>query len=279
MKNLIPLLLFLAACGNDAPAPETRDVRVVAAVNYPLAYFAERIAGGAVEVKFLAPADEDPAFWTPDEAALAQYQAADVILLNGATYAKWTLRMSLPEARCVKTFRGEPVKTASKGHAHGPEGKHDHGVTAFTTWLDLQAAAQQARAVHEALGKGDVEPLLQDLAALDKAIEEAAPKVKLLGSHPVYQYLARRYNLDLEAVHFEPDVHPRDKQWAALEQLLKEHPAHWMLWEGEPLPETKVQLAGLGVKCVVFDPCGNRPDEGDFLSVMRKNVERLATIR
>jgi zinc transport system substrate-binding protein len=187
--------------------------------------------------------------------------------------------MSLPSAKCVTTFRGEPVaEKGGKAHAHGPEGKHDHGVTAFTTWLDLQAAAQQAKAVHEALGKGDVGPLLADLEALDKELEKAAPTVKLLGSHPVYQYLARRYKLDLRAVHFEPDAHPRDEQWAALDKLLREHRASYMLWEGEPLAETRVQLAGLGVKSVVFDPCGNRPDSGDFLTVMRENIKRLATI-
>jgi len=25
----------------------------------------------------------------------------------------------------------------------------------------------------------------------------------------------------------------------------------------------------------VFDPCGNAPDQGDFMSVMRQNVENL----
>ena len=128
MKHLTPLLSLavLAACGNEAAddAPPS-DIRVVAAVNYPLAYFAERIAGDAVEVKFLAPADEDPAFWTPEGKALAQYQNADLILLNGADYAKWTLRMSLPQARCVTTFRGEPIEEKGKAHAHGKEGEFE----------------------------------------------------------------------------------------------------------------------------------------------------------
>ena len=80
-------------------------------------------------------------------------------------------------------------------------------------------------------------------------------------------------------MHFEPDQEPSEKQWTQLKYLLREHNAKWMLWEGEPLLETRVQLAGLGVKSVVFDPCGNRPEKGDFLSVMRENAKRLATIR
>ena len=36
-------------------------------VNYPLAYFCERIGGKHIEVVFPAPQDIDPAFWTPDK--------------------------------------------------------------------------------------------------------------------------------------------------------------------------------------------------------------------
>ena len=52
-------------------------------VNYPLQYFAERIAGDQATVVFPAPPDEDPAFWTPDVSTIAGYQQADLILLNG----------------------------------------------------------------------------------------------------------------------------------------------------------------------------------------------------
>ncbi|RLA05886.1 MAG: zinc ABC transporter substrate-binding protein, partial [Gammaproteobacteria bacterium] len=63
-------------------------------VNYPLAYFAERIGGEQVEVGFPVPADVDPAFWSPAADAVAAYQAADVIILNGATYAKWVPKVT-----------------------------------------------------------------------------------------------------------------------------------------------------------------------------------------
>jgi zinc transport system substrate-binding protein len=59
------------------------------AVNYPLKYFAERIGGMHVKVYFPAPADVDPVYWTPDITSIAANQKADLILLNGAGYAKW----------------------------------------------------------------------------------------------------------------------------------------------------------------------------------------------
>jgi zinc transport system substrate-binding protein len=51
-----------------------------------------------------------------------------------------------------------------------------------------------------------------------------------------------------------------------------------MIWEGEPLPESVAKLKEMGIESIVFDPCGNRPDEGDFLSVMKNNVANLRRI-
>ena len=45
-----------------------------------------------------------------------------------------------------------------------------------------------------------------------------------------------------------------------------------MVWEGEPLESMVDALAERGISSVVFDPCGNRPGEGDYLSVMAGNA-------
>jgi zinc transport system substrate-binding protein len=48
-----------------------------------------------------------------------------------------------------------------------------------------------------------------------------------------------------------------------------------MIWEGKPLPGSVQQLQILGVGSLVFDPCGNAPNQGDFLSVMQQNIKNL----
>ena len=60
-----------------------------------------------------------------------------------------------------------------------------------------------------------------------------------------------------------------------LKSLRRKHPANTMLWEGEPLAETKSLLSSMGITSIVFDPCGNRPAAGDFLSVMKQNLANL----
>ncbi|MCP4404665.1 MAG: hypothetical protein GY801_46095 [bacterium] len=57
--------------------------------------------------------------------------------------------------------------------------------------------------------------------------------------------------------------------------MLKEHPAKWMLWEGDPLQKSVDKLQVLGVQGCVFAPCMNVPEEGDFLSVTQQNIENL----
>jgi len=175
-------------------------------------------------------------------------------------------------------------------HSHGKGSEHSHSGTAFTTWLDFEQATAQAEAIMKALsGKLPEESglfeenfvaLSKDLLAIDKEIKKIVarnPDVPLVASHPVYQYLARRYGLNVKSVMWEPEEMPTMEQWRELEHGLESHPARCMIWEGDPNPESVKKLENLGVESIVFDPCGNAPGEGDFLTVMQTNVKNLRT--
>jgi len=173
-------------------------------------------------------------------------------------------------------------------HSHGSGGEHAHESLAFTTWMDFSLAARQAKAIAVALGRRrpemkdafqkNYQKLEQDLRKLDrdlKALISKNPLQPLVVSHPVYDYFARRYELNIKSVHWEPDEVPTNEQMMQLNRILKEHPAKWMIWEGKPVNESAERLQAIGTDSLVFDPCGNTPDQGDFLSVMRQNVENL----
>jgi len=291
IKYLATLLFLFVAL----PKLSSAEPLSVYVVNYPLKYFAERIGGEHVRVPFPAPPDVDPAYWIPTVDTIGAYQQADIILLNGAGYAKWVQKVSLPRFRMVDTSRQlkdrylttESVLT----HSHGQSGEHAHEALAFTTWLDFELAAAQALAVTAALTRGrpqfkaDFEAgylaLEKDLMELDhqvKAIVARNPTLPVVVSHPVYDYLARRYNLNARAVHWEPDQVPTAEQMKDLKTLRKEHPAKWMIWEGTPVPGAVDKLAAMGIGSVVFDPCGNVPESGDFMTVMQANILNLAAI-
>ena len=286
-------LWYLAViCLLSLSSASAADKLQVYTVNYPLAYFAERIGGAHVDVQFPAPAGIDPAFWMPDTETIAAYQQADLILLNGADYAKWVNKVSLPQRKLVNTsspFMDDYITNSDDvTHQHGPGGEHAHVGTAFTTWLDFSQAARQAEQVAMAMKKlrpaqsgvfaENYQRLQRDLLQLDARMHEItanSPDLPLLASHPVYQYFARRYGLNLRAVMWEPDTYPDASSWQAFKLLQEAHPAHWMLWEDDPVDKTRETLSGLGISIVVFKPCMNRPAQGDFMTVMEANIEEV----
>ncbi len=121
---------MLAGCGRNSSSSSSSGGTRIFAVNYPLAYFAERIGGEDFEIS-CPVTDGDPAFWKPSAEKLADIQNADLILLNGAGYASWAPAAGLPESATVissRAFTDRYIHRAGDhGHGHGDHGHDDHG--------------------------------------------------------------------------------------------------------------------------------------------------------
>ncbi len=290
-------LVMIAGCSNEQEeqtSQSSSDIDskpVVYVSNYPLQYFVERIAPW-IEVRFPADVSGDPAYWRPAPEDVSAMQQADAIVLNGASYEAWLKNVSLPSSKLIDTsvgFNELLIPLAEETtHSHGLEGEHEHSGTAFTTWLDMNLAVEQARATaaaftalwpeYETEFRRSLAELEKDLLALDEQIKStvlAAQDRPVIFSHPVYQYLQQRYGINGKSVHWEPDAVPDEAMWQELVALCSEHPAKWMIWEGEPLPETVERLRSMGLESVVFAPCAGRPPGRDFLEMMKINLEAL----
>ena len=299
MQSIIALACsLLAACGqpsmegkatfNASPAESAANELTVLTVNYPLQYFTQRVGGNLVDARFPGPADTDPAYWLPDIDTVIAYQNVDLIVLNGAGYASWLKQVSLPIARQIDTSKafvdGLLPAEENIAHTHGPTGEHVHDDFAFTVWLDLGLAGQQATAIRDALAlrrpaetetlDENLAALLQDLETLDNDMRITFDRLKtrkIVYSHPVYQYLDRRYALAGASLHWEPGEPIPDDELGKLAGLS----GALLLWEAEPLAETRAKLNELGVTSVVYDTCSNTPESADFMAVMRGNIQRL----
>ena len=281
--------------GTGSAAASTSAIGTVEVTNYPLAYVVERLAGPLLEVRFRAAEAPDPAYWRPTAEQVIVMQEADLVVVNGAGYEGWLEDVSLPTSRLVDSTaqaRDRLIAIVStETHSHGLEGEHEHTGTAFTTWLDPTVLIAQARTVgeaferewpeHAALFADRLAALVADLEALDAELAVATASAAdrpVIFSHPVYQYLERRYGLVGDSLHWEPDAAPDESRWAELERLLNHRRAAWMIWEAEPLAETAERLLGAGVRVVVVDPCSTPPVEGDFLDTIRHNAEALRAV-
>jgi zinc transport system substrate-binding protein len=274
---LCVFLLLLSACKEQAnvtaESVKNSGKPVVFASNYPLYFFASRIAHDAVEIR-MPDMVGDPAMWVPTSADLSIMQNVDLIILNGAGYESWLAFTSIPPGLTVDTTadiqdRLLPIENVTL-HQHGPEGEHSHAGTAFTTWLDPDIAIQQARVIARELTllvpeqtvdfAERLSALEGKLSTMDQSLESAFLKFDgqpIVFSHPVFQYLQQRYGLNGRSVHWEPDTEPGVKQWVDFQNLLQEHPARLMIWEGQPSQLMIERLQKRGIRSVVFYPVSN----------------------
>lgn len=299
MNYFLAVLLLCLTMSDLVIAQEKVQVKgqaakklVVYSVNYPLHYFTQRIGGSIIQPAYILPDSIDPAFWEPNTSEIQVFQHADLILLNGAGYAKWVQNTSLPRRKTIdtsKSFKHDLIHEKKQAiHNHGVGGIHSHSGKAFTTWMDITQANKQAKAIKEALVKklphqkqkfeDNYTLLSKDLITLDKQWEKLFKPLQghiILASHPIYQYLARRYQLQLNSLQWEPDHYPDEVQWHTLENIINEYPISYMLWEDKPLNRTKEHLNALGITVIVFSQAGNKMKPFDWLATMNSNTKSL----
>lgn len=264
---------------------------------YPLAYFAERIAGNSIQAFCPVPEGKDPGTWFPDRETLSRIQAADLILLNGANYEQWVKKASLPLSRVVETTKGFEKAlirfNEAVTHSHGPAGLHSHEGIDGHTWLDPLNAVLQAESLEKALIKHFPEKaskfsrgfldLKEDLLKLDRAFSELSNNLKgglILCSHPAYNYVSKRYGWEIRNHPLNPENMPEANEFDKIKEENLQRPFQAILWESPPKPEIEEKFKGLGIKSIVFSPCELLTKEEslngvDYMKVMNANLENL----
>ena len=287
-RSLVTVALVL---GLVTPSLAQDRPRIVT-VNYALQYLAERLTGGEAEVIFPVPAGVDPSFWRPSIADITMIQSADLILLNGAGFATWVDRVSLPRAKTVNTsakIKDQFISTESITHSHGDGGEHSHEGLASYLWLDPTLAIAQAEAVAAAMASRDLVPaseiyasfaeLRSELEKLDASTAAAlatARGIPMIATHPRYQYLAQRYDLSITSLEWEAGAMPTQEELADLERLVAELDARILIWEAQPPREGIEAADALGIESVVFNPLARASADDSFVEAYASAVSDLS---
>ena len=277
-------LLATTAVAEDRPQ--------VVVVNKALEYFAERLLDDSMDVVFPVPEGVDPSFWRPSISDISMVQSADLILLNGAGFATWIDRVSLPRSRVVNTsaaIEDQFIVTESITHSHGDGGEHSHEGLASYVWLDPVLAIAQADAIASAVIARDLgaaqdvearlDTLRSELTELDAMAQEVLSSVQdvtIVATHPRYQYFARRYGLSVISLEWEAGAMPGDDAISELAQMVEENDARILIWEAEP-PVAAIEAAqSLGLQSVVFNPWASQGAAGSFLDAYKAAVSGIA---
>ncbi|MCR9234659.1 MAG: metal ABC transporter substrate-binding protein [bacterium] len=294
---VLTALFLLSACESKESSPtgeSTADAPpVVVVVNYPLEFIVDSLAGSEVKVLNPVPSGADPETWIPDDEVTETIQRADLIITNGADFADWVKKLSLPRSKVLRTSLSlkDALVTVPdfEVHSHGTGGAHSHAGTVAFFWLDPNLMYRQAEAIAQRLvnlnsaDEQQIESRLlkfkEALAPLNQQLDQM--KADYSGRHwfsrrPVYQYLARRCGWEMFHLHWKPGAAPTESEWVQMQTLQKEHQISGVLWERSPGKNLREKLDEQGLNSFVLNPLTTKPAKGDYLSVMQEQLSQLA---
>lgn len=301
----------LTGCSAFDDSATSADGVQVAAAFYPLAYAAERVAGGHAEVANLTAPGGEPhdLELTPKETA--EVAAADLVVFehgmqpsvdgavdtnaSGATVDV----ADVVELHAAEHHEGE-TEEEHEGHEdhedhedHGEEGHdHDHGDVDPHFWHDPLLMAELGDAIAEQLAEIDpdhaadyranADDLRGDLERLDQEFTAdlaSCERTTVVVSHDAFSYL-EKYGLHFEPIAgLSPDAEPTPADLAHLQELIHDDGVTTVFHESIASPKFAEQLAkDTGAQSAVLDPIEGLTDETaeeDYLSLMRANLTAL----
>lgn len=293
---LIPLF-YILGCSSPKDGQnksDTLEEDIIMTSFYPTEYFAKRISGGTVEVQCPLPEDEDPIYWKPSDDIIMRFQNAKLVILNGAEFEKWPTFVSLPLSKTIESVNLPPEELVkyedSISHRHGPSGEHSHEGIDGHTWLDPVMAKLQSKTILDAMKKvwpihsqtfeKNYKALSADLDILNQRFK-AFKNMKLLASHPAYNYISKRYGWDIINFDFDPSEPLNETQIKALQAALDKKDRNIMLWEEMPIDSIRDNLDNqFAINSIEFSPCesmtaADLADGKDYLKVMLMNLDAL----
>jgi zinc transport system substrate-binding protein len=258
---------------------------------YPLQFIADAVAGRYNDVVDLTPPGVEPHEY---ELSVRQTAAVDEAVVG---FYEKGMAPSIDSAMTNDSpDHTLDVTTVVPLHAPEPgyrEETADNADPHF--WQDPSLMAQAASAFASTMASADPdhapyyrargEALSKRLTALDReyaATLETCRTRTVVVSHDAFEYLGRRYHLDIAPIAgLEPDAEPSLQRLADLQDLIQEKGVTTVFYETLASPALAESLAGdLGLRTAVLDPIEgltSADPEATYLTLMRRNLAALAT--
>ncbi|MER7418690.1 metal ABC transporter substrate-binding protein [Micromonospora peucetia] len=287
----------VAACADDGAAgADPQRVDVVAAF-YPLQFLAERIGGDAVKVTNLVKPGAEPHDLELNPRQVGQVVEAElVVLLKGFQPALDEAVEQNAGGRVFDVSTVQPLMDAAAGgHDHEGEehGHEEAGAKDPHLWLDPTRLATVGDKLAERLGQADPDhaadytaragSLRAELEKLDAEFTaglKTCQRREIVVSHTAFGYLTERYQLgQIGITGLSPENEPAPQRLAEVIEEARKHKATTIFFEALVSPKVAETIAAtVGAKTAVLDPLeGLSTDGGDYLSVMRTNLQTLRT--
>lgn len=264
--------------GNEAPANE--ETLSVVATFYPLAFAAEEIGGGAVEVTNLTSGGLEPHDFEPTAGDIIAMQEADVLLALGDLDVWAQPAIDLRRQANLPTVVVEDTVVFKE---HDPHIWLDP-VLMKTLVLDVQEALTAAAPEQAGEFQQNAIKLLADLDLLDDdylALEQCQ-RDDMIVAHDAFGYLADRYGFVTHAVSgISPDQEPSARDLAALAETAEELDIQTIFFESTASPALANTLAReieaeTGVLATLESLSSEeQAAHEDYFTLMRQNLQAI----
>jgi zinc transport system substrate-binding protein len=269
LTPIVVLCIGVTSCGgSDAGAGDGRTD--VVAGFYPLAFAAQEIGGGGVQVTNLTPAGAEPHDVELSVRDVERVRSADVVLFLGGGF-----QPSLEEA--AGSAEGKAVDLLAgldrrEGDPH--------------VWLDPVRFAEVAERIGAELGSvGSAGRLASRLGALDDEFRKGladCERREVVTAHDAFAYLGERYDLELIPIAgVSPESEPSARDLERVADLVRLRSATTVFVEPLLSREVGETVAReTGAETAVLDPLEGLSKEAldrgeDYFSVMRANLGAL----
>jgi len=257
----------------------------VVAVQYPLAFFAETLAGDDFEVTNLTPPGVEPHDYKPGLRSLAVASRADLFLYNSESTEPWASRFSREISRQGgQVFEARLVFDPTHVNRFDPH-----------WWLDplmvvryaekLAAQMIQVSPKAEANINGRLQVLERKVLKLDMLYVsrlKTCKRRKMVVGHDAYRYLANRYRLEtfpLQGITAESK--PSLAHMAAAIKWIKRNRIKAIFVEELTNPQLSETLAEeVNVETIQLTALGNlslkeSQEKKGYFELMNQNLQRL----
>lgn len=266
MATLVPL-----GCGASVDGGAGGRETVVAAF-YPLAYAAEQVGDGRVDVQNLTPPGSEPHDLEVSPKDVATIREANLVLLLGRGFQPQLEDAAGDDDNVIRLLD-------TPGLALRP-GNDPH------VWLDPLRYARIVTRIGEALhAPAAAERLVERLQHLDadyrRGLADCA-RHEIVTSHEAFGYLADRYGLEQVAITgLSPEAEPEPAKLQEVVDLVRARGVTTIYFERLVSPRIADTVAReTGAKTAVLDPIEGLTNEelargADYFTLMRENLAAL----
>lgn len=279
-------LLLLSGCSKTSESGSESGIKVVAAF-YPLAWAAEHVGGQAVEVEDLTPPGVEPHDLELKASQVRDISGADLIAYIGSGFqpAVDDVAGQLDESQ-----RYDPLQGRDLLHGTPEGGEADSSEIDPHLWLDPTLMASIVDELTARLVEIDPDraegfqersaALQEELAQLDEEFRDGlggCSRHDIVTSHAAFAYLAARYGLNQVSVAgIDPESEPTPGRLADVARFVTDNEVTTIFFEElapQDVAETLARETGASIE--VLTPIENRPEDGDYLDAMRRNLSAL----